>query len=71
MAEIRRREAEEAPSPEPRKLKAGALVRIREGPLDERIDLCTSARANTVMVLLSMFGTERKIRFSRAAIEAV
>jgi hypothetical protein len=28
-------------------------------------------RANHVMVLLSMFVTERKIRFSRAAVEAV
>jgi hypothetical protein len=30
-----------------------------------------SVGANTVMVLLSMFGSERKIRFSRAAVEAV
>jgi transcription antitermination factor NusG len=71
IEEIRKREAEEAHNPEPPKLKAGAIVRIKEGPLDDRLGLCTSVRANTVMVLLSMFGSERKIRFSRAAVEAV
>jgi hypothetical protein len=33
--------------------------------------LWTNVRANHVMVLLLMFVTERKIRFSRAAVEAV
>ena len=71
FTEIRRREAEGGPALWPPKLKAGALVRIKEGPLDDRIGLCRSVRAATVMVLLSMFGSERKIRFSRAAVEAV
>ena len=71
IEEVRRREAEEAHKPRPPKLKAGVIVRIKEGPLDDRIGMCTSVRANTVMVLLSMFGAERKVKFDRAAVEAV
>jgi transcription antitermination factor NusG len=71
IAEIRRREAEAVAKPEPTKLKPGAIERIKEGPLDDRLGLCTSVRAATVMVLLSMFGAERKIRFDPGAVEAV
>lgn len=71
IEEIRKREAEIAVKPEPPALRAGSIVRIKGGPLDDRLGLCTSVRAATVMVLLSMFGAERKLRFSRAAVEAV
>ena len=71
MAEIRRREAEAFVKSEPPQLKAGAVVRIREGPLDDRLGLCTSVRGSQVVVLLSMFGAERKVRFNRTAVEAV
>jgi transcription antitermination factor NusG len=71
IEEIRRREAEVVVKPEPPKLKAGAIVRIKGGPLNDRIGMCTSVSANTVMVLLSMFGAERKVKFDRAAVEAV
>jgi hypothetical protein len=47
-----------------------AIVRIKGGPLDDRIGMCTGVSANTVTVLLSMFGSERKVRFSRTAVEA-
>jgi transcription antitermination factor NusG len=60
IEEIRKREAEEAHKPEPRALTAGSIVKIKGGPLDDRLGLCTSVRATTVMVLLSMFGSERK-----------
>ena len=71
IAEIRKREAEIIAKPEPQSLKPGTIVRIKGGPLDDRLGLCTSVRSTTVMVLLSMFGTERKLRFDRAAVEAV
>jgi transcription antitermination factor NusG len=37
IEEIRKREAEEAHNPEPPKLKAGAIVSIKDGPLDDRL----------------------------------
>jgi transcription antitermination factor NusG len=71
IEEIRRREAEIVATRDPPSLKAGSIVRIKGGPLDDRLGLCTSVRATTVMVLLSMFGTERRVKFDRAAVEAV
>jgi transcription antitermination factor NusG len=71
IEEIRKREAEIAATRHPPSLKVGSIVRIKGGPLDERLAICTSVRATTVMVLLSMFGTERRIKFDRAAVEAV
>jgi hypothetical protein len=46
-------------------------VRIKVWTARRPHGLCTSVRATTVMVLLSMFGAERKLRFDRAAVEAV
>jgi hypothetical protein len=71
IEEIRKREAEIIAKPEPQSRKPGAIVRIKGGPLDDRLGLCTSVRSTTATVLLLMFGTERKLRFDRAAIEAV
>jgi len=71
IEEIRRREAEIVATRDSPSLKAGSIVRIKGGPLDDRLGLCTSVRPTTVMVLLSMFGTERRIKFDRTAVEAV
>jgi transcription antitermination factor NusG len=71
IEEIRKREADIIAKPEPKSLKPGSIVRIKGGPLDDKLGLCTSVRATTVMALISMFGTERKLRFDRAAVEAV
>jgi transcription antitermination factor NusG len=72
IEEIRRRESEAmavTAKPKPQKIKVGAVVRIKGGALDDRIGVCTSVHANTVKVLLSFFGVERAIQFSRAAVE--
>jgi transcription antitermination factor NusG len=71
IEEIKRREAEIAVKHDPPRVTAGSIVKIKGGPLHDKLGLCTSVRATTVMVLISMFGHERKIRFSRAAVETV
>ena len=72
--ELRRREQPDGliRLPEPRGLRRGDKVLIREGPFAERIAIYAGmSGAQRVAVLLALFGGEKRVTLSKDAIVAV
>ena len=74
LDDLRRRERNgviELPAPPPR-LRAGAHVRVTDGPFQGHLGLCAGMAAHErVVVLLSLLGSKTRVTLSAGDVEAV